>query len=441
MKTFGKGGIHPPENKLSANKPIRELPLPEEVFIPMSQHIGAPAELLVKKGDEVKVGTLIGKSAGFVSANIYSSVSGKVTKIDLVNTAGGYKQNAVRIEREGDVWEESIDRSEALIKETNLSGAEIIAKIESAGIVGLGGATFPLHVKLQSGIGKADSLIINGTECEPYLTDDHALMLAKPHEIMVGVQLLMKAIHVKKAYIGIENNKRNAIDLLSQLTGEYAGIEVVPLKTRYPQGGEKQLIDAILKRQVPAGKLPADVGCVVVNVGTTFAAYEAVQKNKPLVERLVTVTGKSLAEPADLKVRLGTMVSELVACVGGMPEETGKVILGGPMMGRAITTLDTPVTKGVSGVLLMKEEDSRRKAIQPCIRCGKCVAACAMSLIPNYLANYTQKEDWEQAEKFNITDCMECGSCAYSCPAHRPLLDYIRIGKVNVLTLIRNRKQ
>jgi len=440
MKSFKIGGIHPPENKLSAGKAIETLPLPEKVYIPLSQHLGAPAVPVVQRGDEVKVGTLLAKSNGFISANIHSSVSGKVSKIDSVMTSSGYKQEAIWIDVRDDVWEDGIDRSDDLIKECNLSGKEIIEKIENAGLVGLGGATFPAHIKLMSAVGKADSLLINASECEPYLTDDHALMLAKTQEILIGTTILMKASGVKKAYIGIENNKKDAIRKFSEFLNDYPNIDIVPLRTQYPQGGEKQLIDAILKRRVPSGKLPSDVGCVVQNVGTVFAAYEAVQKNKPLIDRLVTVTGKSLKNPVDLRVRIGTMASELINFVGGLPEDTGKIIAGGPMMGRALSTPEIPITKGISGILMLPESESMRKPSRACIRCGKCVSVCPMALVPSSLMTFSKMEDWDKAAQFNICDCIECSSCTYSCPSNRPLLDYIRLGKSTVLTRMRNSK-
>ena len=318
LKTFPKGGVHPPENKLSANQTIEQLALPEKVSIPISQHLGAPSTPVVKKNDLVKAGQLIAKSSDFVSANIHSSVSGKVLKIDAVADSSGYKNKAIIIEVDGDEWLEGIDRSSELKKEIELSSEEIIKKIGDLGVVGLGGATFPAHIKLMPPKGmKADILIINGVECEPYLTADHQLMMEKGEEIMVGVSILMKAIDVSKAIIGIENNKPDAIEHLSKLAQQYSGVEVQALKVKYPQGGEKQLIKAITGREVPSGGLPVAVGAVVHNVGTAFAVYEAVQKNKPLVERVVTVTGKSLKKPSKFMVRIGTSAYNLVEAEGG----------------------------------------------------------------------------------------------------------------------------
>lgn len=441
LKTFRIGGIHPPENKLSAGKPISTLAVPKQVSIPLSQHIGAPAQPVVKKGDPVKVGTLIAKAGGFVSANIHSSVSGKVNKIDNITDASGYKRPAVIIDVAGDEWEENIDRSDTLITTTALGQKEIVERIAAAGIVGLGGATFPTQVKLTPPPGnKAEIVIINAVECEPYLTSDHALMLEKGEEILTGVSLLMKAVGVDKAVIGIENNKKDAIARLAALTAAFPGIEVMPLKVKYPQGGEKQLIDAVIRKQVKSGALPISAGTVVQNVGTAYAVYEAVQKNKPLVERIVTVTGKGVSNPSNFRVRIGTPVSALIEAAGGLPENTGKIIGGGPMMGKALISADVPVTKGSSGILILSREESVRKPVQNCIRCAKCVGVCPMGLNPTLLMTATEFTEWELAEKNYITDCIECGSCSFTCPANRPLLDYIRQGKGKVTGIIRARK-
>ncbi|MDH6304566.1 electron transport complex protein RnfC [Parabacteroides sp. PF5-5] len=441
LRTFRIGGIHPPENKLSAGKKITPLAIPEQVIIPLSQHIGAPAQAVVKKGDVVKVGTLIGKSGGFVSANIHSSVSGKVNKIDNAIDASGYKRSAIYIDVEGDEWEESIDRSNQLAKTCALSAKEIIDKITEAGIVGMGGATFPTQVKLMPPPGnKAEVLIINAAECEPYLTSDHSLMMEKGEETLCGISILMKAIEVDKAVIGIEKNKPDAISHFENLAKEYKGIEVMPLKSRYPQGGEKQLIDAVIRRQVKSGSLPISVGAVVQNVGTAYAVYEAVQKNKPLIERVVTVTGKNVSNASNLLVRIGTPISKLIDAAGGLPVNTGKIIGGGPMMGKALISTEVPVTKGSSGILLLSEAEAVRKPMYNCIRCAKCVNVCPMGLNPTLLMDATEFSNWELAEKNNIVDCIECGSCSYTCPANRVLLDYIRLGKGKVMGIIRARK-
>lgn len=440
MKTFPVGGVHPNENKLTAEKKTEYLPLPSSVVIPVSQHIGAPASILVNKDDKVKTGQLIAESSGFVSSNIHSSVSGKVVKTDTVIDTTGYKQTAVFIDVEGDVWIDTIDRSDNLIREVRLSPEEIVKKCLESGIVGLGGATFPSHIKLTVPSGKkCNLLIINGVECEPYLTSDHRLMLEKGEEILVGITCLMKALRVEKAMIGIENNKLDAITHMTTLAREFKGIEVYALKVKYPQGAEKQLIKALTGREVPSGRLPIDVNAVVHNVGTAFAVYEAVQKNKPLFERVVTITGKSLKNPGNYFVRIGTPVRNLIEAAGGLPEDTGKIVSGGPMMGKALSNPDVPVVKGTSGIVIFPAKESTRMVSMPCIRCAKCVQACPMNLEPYLLMTLSEMSLFEKAEKEKITDCMECGSCSFVCPAGRALLDYIRLGKSTVIRMNREK--
>jgi len=440
LKTFSLGGVHPPENKLSADKAIEPLALPKQAFIPLNQNLGAPGVAQVAKGDEVKVGQLLAKGEAFISSNVHSPVSGKVLKIDNVQDPSGYKRPAIVINVDGDEWMDNIDRSEELVKDIKLSQKEIIDKIHEMGIVGLGGATFPSHVKLMVPEGKkAEVLIINGVECEPYLTADHRLMVEKGEEILTGTSILMKGLGVDRAIIGIENNKPDAISNMNELAKNYNGIEICSLKVKYPQGGEKQLIKATIKREVPSGKLPIEVGAVVNNVGTAFAVYEAVQKNKPLIERVVTITGKSVTNPGNFMVRIGTPIADLIEKAGGLPEDTGKVIGGGPMMGKALLSLETPIVKGSSGILILRESESKRVEMKSCIRCGRCVTACPMGLEPILLAQLSEMEMWEEEEQERVMDCIECGSCQYTCPSGRPLLDYIRLGKNRVGQIIRNR--
>ena len=440
MKTFKIGGVHPPENKFSKRQPIETIPLPETVSIPLSQHLGVPAVPVVKKGDVVKTGQLIAKGEAFISANIHSSVSGSVVKIDDVIDASGYRKKSVIIKVEGDEFEEGIDTSDTLIEKCDLTQKEIVDKVNQMGIVGMGGATFPSHVKLMVPEGKkAEYLLINGVECESFLTSDHRLMMEKGEEIMVGITIKMKALGVNKAIIGIENNKPDALQYIGKLAKEYDNITVVPLKIKYPQGAEKQLIKALTNREVPSGKLPIEVGCVVHNVGTAFAVYEAVQKNKPLIERVVTISGKELDKTANLKVRIGTSVLVLIDAVGGLPKGTGKVISGGPMMGKALNNLEVPVAKGTSGVLIIPDKEAIRVNQLNCIRCAKCVNSCPMALEPYLLALYSSKEKYEECEYNQIMDCMECGSCHYVCPSGRPLLDQIRVAKDVVNRMVRER--
>lgn len=441
MNTFRIGGVHPHDNKqYSAHQPITECPLPQKAIIPLVQHIGAPAQPVVEKGQKVKVGELIAKAGGFVSANIHSPFSGTITKIDSTLDAWGMRMPAIFMDVEGDEWLDNIDRTPALVRECQLEGKAIVDKIAEAGIVGLGGACFPTHVKLLPPPDKkAEVLIVNGVECEPYLTCDHQLMLEHGEEIIVGIQILMRALNIQKAIIGIEKNKPDAIKHMQDLASKVLGVEVKPLKLKYPQGGEKQLIDACIGRQVPSGALPIEVGAVVDNVATIYAVYEAVQKNKPLISRVMTVTGKSMTKPGNYSVRFGTPLSDVVALAGGVPEDTGKIIGGGPMMGRAMNNINMPANKRVSGLLFMPEKESVRVEPENCIRCGKCVSACPMGLEPYLLSKQAQLQMWDEMEQHSVMDCIECGCCLYTCPSHQPLLDYIRMGKAKVGGIIRAR--
>ena len=449
IRTFRIGGVHPEENKLTHEVETKVAPLPKQAIFPLSQHIGAPAKPVVAKGDKVKVGTLLAEAGGFVSAPIYSSVSGTVLKIDTAIDATGYRKPVIIIKVEGDEWEESIDRSDKLelvADHPELTPEEIINRVKVAGVTGMGGAGFPTFIKLTPPpTAKAECVIINAVECEPYITADYRLMMEKADEILVGLELLMVAAKVTTGYIGIETNKPAAIELLSKkceekFNGSKYNVEVVPLKQRYPQGGEKQLVDAVIRRQVPAPPaIPVNVGAIVQNVGTAYAVYEAVMKNKPLFERYTTVTGKRLANPGNFLVRMGTPMQDLIDLCGGMPEGDNKLLAGGPMMGKALTTTEVPICKGTNSVPILSDDDARRKEAEPCIRCAKCVGACPMGLEPYLLATLSSLKNWERVEAEDITSCIECGSCQFTCPAHRPLLDNIRLGKTTVMGIIRAR--
>ncbi|PKQ46895.1 electron transport complex subunit RsxC [Confluentibacter flavum] len=430
LKTFPKGGIHPPENKITSSKGIKKMTLPKVVYVPISQHIGIPAEIVVGVKDKVTIGQVIAKSGGFMSSNIHSPVAGTVTKLDKIIDTSGYKKQCIVIRT--DLKDESnfTDIAYPLKTTITLEPKAILQKINDLGIVGLGGATFPSHVKLSIKEGtKLDHLIINGVECEPYLTADHRLMLEKAEEIIVGIKILMFALHIDKAIIGIENNKADAIETFKKIITKNDNIKIAALKVKYPQGGEKQLVRALLNREVPKNGLPLDVGVIVHNVGTIFAIYQAIQHNIPLIERVVTVTGKKLENPSNYWVKIGTPITDLVNEVGGLPEGTRKIVNGGPMMGKAIKNTDVPVTKGTSGILVISEDEASRGEPKNCIRCGECVDVCPMGLEPHLLMNLSEKGMYEKASSEDIMTCIECGSCSYVCPSHRPLLDYIRFGK------------
>lgn len=444
VRTFKIGGIHPEENKLSHESATQPAPLPKQAIFPMSQHIGAPAKPIVKRGDKVKVGTMIAEAGGFVSAPIFSSVSGTVTKVDNAIDASGYMRPAVIVAVEGDEWEETIDRSTKLEKledHPELTPEEIVERIKKAGVVGMGGACFPTFIKLCPPPGaKAECVIINGVECEPYITSDYRLMMEKADELIEGVKILMKGAKVERGYIGIEDNKPAAIKLLAEKLAGNDKIEVVPLAKKYPQGGEKQLVDAVIGRQVPAPPaIPVNVGAIVQNAGTAVAVYEAVMKNKPLFERYTTVTGKKIAKPSNFLVRMGTTFGELIELCGGLPEGDNKILAGGPMMGKAVNSLDVPVGKGQNSITVLTDSDAHRKPADPCIRCAKCVSACPMGLEPFLLATCSAKHMWDKVEAEDITSCIECGSCQFTCPSHRPILDNIRLGKQTVMGIIRAR--
>ena len=451
LKTFAIGGVHPPANKLTADKAIIDLALPTQTTIPVSQHIGKPADVVVERGSAVKVGTLLAEANGFISAPVHSSVSGTVKKIDTVIDAQGYRRQAIIIAVDGDEWDERIDTAPEVNEEITIDHGAIVERIAEAGIVGAGGATFPTAVKYSIPKGRSvDTLLINGVECEPYLTADHRLMLERAEELIVGTRILMRAVGVGHAWIGVEANKPDAVSHLTRLLAEKrdAGktpegmIEVLALTTKYPQGGEKQLIQAATGREVPSGKLPLDVGCVVSNVSTTIAVYDAVQKRRPFIDRIVTVTGKKLVAAGgggNFRVRIGTPSAALVEAAGGVPKGTEKVIMGGPMTGRAITNFDVPITKGSGGLIFLDAAEARRRAVGNCIRCSRCVAACPMGLEPYLLEKLVQVERWDDAERGGVMDCIECGSCSFACPSNRAILDWIRLGKAKVASLRRSR--
>lgn len=434
LKTFRKGGIHPADHKRTSGVPITSPVSAGTLTVMLSQSIGAPSVPDVKAGDKVLAGQLIAKAGGYVSAALHSPVSGTVKKITQIRDVAGYPADAIEITRDAEQLE--VDALEPMVLERHYAPADIVARVAACGVVGLGGATFPTSVKLSPGKEyRPEFVIINGAECEPWLTCDDRLMQEHPDEVVRGACWLMKAVKVDTCYIGIEDNKPEAIRAMSEAATHHKGVQVVALRKKYPQGGEKQLIDAVLDRCVPPGSLPVYVGAIVDNVATAYAVWQACEKGVPLTSRVVTVTGPDLTNPGNFLVPIGTPVRDLIEAAGGLPENTGKVISGGPMMGRAMATVDTVTTKGMSGILVLPESHSRRRAPEPCIRCASCVSVCAMGLEPYLLAAQSERNLWLDTKNHNVADCIECGSCVYTCPASRPLLDYIRQAKREIRKL------
>lgn len=440
LKTFHIGGVHPNDNKITADAPIEVFPILDKVYISMAQHLGAPATPVVAKGDKVKVGDVIGEPAGFISGYVHASVSGTVTAVEPMKDLAGKLVMHVVIAVEGDEWRPEIDRSSDIVRDIKLSKEEILDKIKLSGIVGLGGATFPTHVKLSPLPGKkAEFLILNGAECEPYVTADDRIMREQSEQIFIGGKIMLKALGIERGFVGIEENKKAAIAQMKETGKKYPELEVIILKKKYPQGGEKQLIEAITGRRVPSLGLPIDVGVVVQNVGTALAVYEAIQKNKPLVESVVTVTGQCISQQRNLSLRVGTSFSQILDAIGGIPKDAAKFISGGPMMGKAVSNIDASVLKGTSAFLMLTEEQTKRKEEINCVRCAKCIEACPMGLEPWLLNKLSRARRYDDLEKEKIYDCIECGCCLYTCPSNIPLLDIIRISKAEVTRIMRSR--
>ena len=399
IKTFSVGGIHPDKHKITSYLPIEDAGIPEIAYIPVKQHIGAPAKILVKKGDRVKAGTLIADADGIISANVHASVSGEVIKV---------------------------------ITESTATRVEIVEMIKKAGFVGMGGAGYPTPIKVTLPAGKKiDCIILNGIECEPYLTADDRLMQERAEQIIIGAKILNRALGIQKAVIAIDENKTGAIEVMQRLTRRYVGVNVVVCKTKYPQGAERQLIAAVTGREVPPGCLPFDVNCLVQNVSTVHAVYEAVQKHKPLFERIVTVSGDDLQSPGNYRVRIGTPASYLIEKAHPL-ETPGKIIFGGPLMGVAATNLSAPVTKTTSGILLLKEGSVLDPEQTACIRCGRCTEVCPQGLEPFAITGFVRRGEYQEAKKIHVLDCIECGSCSYICPARIPLTDYCKLAKYEI---------
>jgi len=432
LLTFPKGGVHPHESKaLTQHLPIETLPIPEGVEILLSQHFGAPCEPLVKKKDQVAEGDVIGEVEAGLGASIHASVSGKIRNIATSANAVSISSPSIIIKTDP----EAEPRVNTPCNWMDLSREELLARIKSAGIVGIGGAGFPTHVKLSPPPeAKVDTLILNGAECEPYLTTDHRLMLEHPQEVIEGAKIILTILGIQECHIGIEANKSDAIEEMKRVSREVSSngfrISIDPLKVRYPQGSEKQLIESITGRRVPGFGLPFDVGAIVQNVGTARAIYEAVVLEKPLYEKIVTISGRGIERPANLLVRVGTKLSDIVSFLGGTRPDLAKVVMGGPMMGFAIPTLDIPITKTTSGVIFLTNDEIDTNPHGQCIRCGWCLDACPMGLSPNEIGIYVEGGRAEETSQFGLFECFECGCCAYTCPAKRPLVQFIRLAKM-----------
>ncbi len=424
--TFHNGVKIEEFKELSGNSSLLISEIPSEVTIPLTQHIGAPSKCLVKKNDEVEIGQLIGEASGNFSANIHSSVAGIVKEVKDIQTASGKNAKAVVISTEGYDQEKTFEKRDP----STFSKEEIVQAIKDNGIVGMGGAAFPAHIKYNPN-KPVDTVIINGAECEPYITCDDYVMKNKSVEIVEGLELLMKACGAEKGIIAIEDNKPEAIKNIKEALSQKANskLDLATLVTKYPQGDEKRIIDAVLHRQVPSGGLPLDVGGIVSNVSSTLAVYEACFYNKPLFERYLTVSGHGVKEPHNMLVKIGTPFNFLIEQCGGVTEDYGKIINGGPMMGIAQPQIDLPVEKASNSILVLTEEESKPPVISPCVRCSKCVNACPVGLLPLYIHKFSLREEYDKAQELNIMDCIECGSCSYICPAKRPLVEAIRFGK------------
>ncbi len=434
------GGVHPREAKVASRAAIVSAPLLPQYTVPLAMHIGAPATPVVKAGDMVKRGQLIGQAAGFVSSNIHSPTSGKVKALDFCLGAAGTQLPCVLIEADGE--DTPAEPLPPYPDWQNTEPDRLLKRVGEAGIVGMGGAAFPTPVKFTIPVGKyVDTLIINGVECEPCLTADHRLMLENPLKVLQGVAIAARILNVTNIVIAVEKNKLDAIMELAKLAPTVdPNIRIQPLEVRYPQGAEKQLIYTVTRRQVPSGGLPADVHCVVMNVGSAFALAEAVIDGKPLYERVTTVTGTPIASPGNWRFRVGTPFSEAIKLAGGTQGEVGKLISGGPMMGMAVYSQAVPIIKSTSGILLLSSEEVFQYTSKACLRCGRCNDACPMQLMPGILSTQIENERFDDAQNWNVMDCIECGCCAFICPAGRPLVQHMRRAKAEVGAKLRAQK-
>jgi len=433
-----KGGIHPDDKKgATSGKPIELLAAPPYVILPVSMHIGAPCEPLVKVGDHVYLGQVIADSKAPVSAPVHASVSGTVTEVAPKLHPNGSKVMSIVIEND---YKDEMDPSIQPLNLDTMSQEDVVNAIRHAGIVGHGGAAFPTHIKVSSGLGKVDQVLINGAECEPYITSDHRILLEYPWEVIGGAQILQKLFGVKDVKLGVEMNKADTYSVLKQYLPANGNVQLCPMVTKYPQGAEKQLIYALTGREVPSGKLPADAGCAVFNVDTAASFYRLFVTGMPVIRRIVTVSGSAISNPKNLEIRIGTPVEYLIEACGGFLEPPNKLLMGGPMMGNPLFSTDVPVLKGTNAILAFSQDECVVSRNPVCIRCGKCVGACPMRLLPTYIYKYAQKGSIEDLEYYNTLDCIECGACTYICPAKLPLVQGIRSAKQRVQDARRSRK-
>ena len=428
FSTFARGGIHPPEGKgATSNKPIRNAPLPAIAVVPFSQHIGAPAKPLVEPGDHVEEAQLIGEPAGFVSASVHSPIPGTVTEIKSLYLPSGISTTAAVIELDGEF--SRLGKPVRTRDWSEMGKDEILEILKQHGVVGQGGATFPSHVKFSIPKGRTcEIFLVNAAECEPYLSADHRVMLEHTEDIIEGIRIIKKLLDPERIIIGVEANKPDAIEKLKDACAA-DGFEVMPLKVKYPQGAEKNLIEAILGREVPSGKLPIEVGVINANVGTLVSVCEAIRDDKPVIERVVTVAGGAVAQPGNIRARVGSSIRDLIEECGGLAEEPEKFVSGGPLMGFTFIDLDSPVTKGTSGILALTKKEVKSFAPTACLSCGRCVEACPMGLVPTTIFKNVEHERLDEATAFGLDDCVLCGACAYVCPSHIPLVSAFKAAR------------
>lgn len=426
-----RGGIHPEGHKETASKPIETMPLPEQVILPLSMHIGAECQPIVKKGDHVFLGQKIADSQAPVSSTVHATVSGTVADIAVKKHPDGSNKKAIIIDND---FSDELDQSIKAIDPLSLSQDEFVEHVRQAGIVGHGGAAFPTYFKIKSALGKIDSILINGAECEPYITSDQRIMLEHPAEVIGGARILLNLFKLEDIKICIETNKKEVVPVLREHIPESVNIKIIQVATKYPQGAEKQLINAVLKREVPSGKLPADVGCAVFNIDTVAAIYRLFNSGMPALRRIVTVSGGAVSNPKNLLVRIGTPVRNLLETCGGLKKQVGKLIMGGPMMGTSLYNDEVPVIKGTNAILALARDEINVTKDPHCIRCGKCIEVCPMRIMPIYIYQAALKGDAEHLEKYDTMDCMECGSCAFVCPGKLQLVQGIRVGKQRLTT-------